>query len=223
MKRTPEPAELMDAADQARAYAEADFSEANQLFIELFEKLWDGPFEGRALDLGCGPAAIPIDLARRHPQAHILAVDGAPAMLDLARQAVNQANLSGRVALRWAHLPDPDLPCDFDAILSNSLLHHLTDPLDLWRTLRRVGRPGAAVVVMDLCRPADPEAVERLVAEYAADAPPVLQRDFRASLHAAWRPDEVAEQLTAAGLTELEVARVSNRHLAVTGRLQDAP
>ena len=35
MRRIPEP-ELMDDAEQAKAYAEADFSEPNQRFLELF-------------------------------------------------------------------------------------------------------------------------------------------------------------------------------------------
>ena len=35
MQRTPEP-ELMDAPEQARAYAEADFSEGNQGFVDRF-------------------------------------------------------------------------------------------------------------------------------------------------------------------------------------------
>ena len=39
--------------------------------------------QGRMLDLGCGPADIPLMLIRRHPQLAIDAVDGAPAMLDL--------------------------------------------------------------------------------------------------------------------------------------------
>ena len=34
MDRTPEP-ELMDDEEQAKAYAEADFSEANSLFVAL--------------------------------------------------------------------------------------------------------------------------------------------------------------------------------------------
>jgi hypothetical protein len=38
MKRRPEP-ELMEGAEQALAYAEADFSEANGLFMALLGRL----------------------------------------------------------------------------------------------------------------------------------------------------------------------------------------
>ncbi len=220
MKRTPEPEELMDEADQALAYAEADFSESNELFLDLFSRLHPGEFRGRMLDLGCGPADIPLRFARRYPEARIDAVDGAPAMLDLAAKAVAAGNLEDRIRLHCQHLPTrSSLAGDYDALVSNSLLHHLKDPLDLWRSIRDQGAPGAHVLVMDLLRPNSPEALDSLVAQYAADAPDVLRRDFRASLHAAYTLDEVRAQLSACGLDQLSVEQVSNRHLAVMGRL----
>ncbi len=219
MKRTPEPEELMDEADQALAYAEADFSESNELFLDLFSRLHPGEFRGRMLDLGCGPADIPLRFARRYPDARIDAVDGAQAMLDLAAKAVRAGGLEDRVRLHCQYLPASGLAGDYDALVSNSLLHHLNDPLDLWRSIRDQGAPGAHVLVMDLLRPGSPEAVDSLVARYAADAPDVLRRDFRASLHAAYTLDEVREQLGACGLDHLGVEQVSDRHLAVMGRL----
>ena len=181
----------MDEAEQARAYAEADFSEANERFLELFDLL--------------------------HPGARIDAVDGAPAMLALAGQALEQTGLEARIRLHCHHLPATALPRGaYDAVLSNSLLHHLKDPGDLWRTLRHCAAPGAAVLVMDLLRPPSTAALDALVREYAADAPEVLRRDFRASLHAAYTTEEVQAQLEQAGLDRLKVEQVSDRHLAVT-------
>jgi trans-aconitate methyltransferase len=220
LPRTPEPEELMDEAGQARAYAEADFAEANELFLELFHRLHPEPFRGKALDLGCGPADIPLRFARRHPHARIHAVDGAPAMLALAEKAVQAAGLEQRIRLHCQRLPGATLPAHhYQAVLSNSLLHHLENPMDLWHSLRHWAAPGAVVVVMDLLRPASEEALEALVRQYAAGAPGVLRRDFRASLHAAYTPAEVQDQLATAGLERLTVARVSDRHLAVTGSL----
>ena len=48
--------------------------------------------------------------------------------------------------------------------------------------------------------------------------PEVLRQDFRNSLIAAYRPDEVRAQLAAAGLAHLAVEQVTDRHLLVTGR-----
>ena len=221
MKRRPEP-ELMDGAEQARAYAEADFSEPNSRFLELLGQLVPGRLEGsRVLDLGCGPGDIPIRLLTAHPSATCDAVDGAPAMLEHARAALARLpGIADRCRLLCHTLPCPELPAaHYDLILSNSLLHHLHDPRVLWDTVKETARPGAAVLVMDLMRPASAGWAEALVETYAAAAPPVLKNDFRNSLFAAFEPAEVAEQLREAGLDALEVRVVSDRHLAVSGVL----
>ncbi|MBK1694644.1 SAM-dependent methyltransferase [Chromatium weissei] len=221
MKRRLEP-ELMDDAAQALAYAEADFSESNALFMRLLAKLNPGTLAGaEALDLGCGPADISIRFLKTYPQARCTALDGAPAMIELAQTAL--ARLPGvatRCELRCERLPSAQLPSShFDVILSNSLLHHLPDPQVLWQTIQQVAKPGALVVVMDLMRPASAGWAEALVATYAEGMPEVLRCDFRNSLFAAFEPAEVVAQLAAAGLTTLEVGVVSDRHFAVTGRL----
>lgn len=222
MQRVPEPEELMDEPEQAAAYAGADFSEPNQLFVQLIEAQAGTPLRGEALDLGCGPADIALDLLRRHPELRITALDGAEAMLAHARQHLVQApELAPRLALRCATLPDAELPAAaFDFLLSNSLLHHLRDPAVLWQTLAHAARPGAQILVMDLARPASPADAEALVQTHAADAPPVLQRDFYNSLLAAYTVEEVQAQLAANGLAGLSVTMVSDRHLAVRGQLE---
>ena len=221
MKRRPEP-ELMEGVEQALAYARADFSESNSLFMKLLEQQRPGPLRGAcALDLGCGPADIVRRFLRTYPAATCDALDGSAEMLDLAHAALDPLpDLAARYRLLCECLPSPRLPAaHYDLILSNSLLHHLHNPQVLWDTVRHTARPGALVLVMDLMRPASAGWAEALVVTYAADAPEVLKSDFRNSLFAAFEPQEVVAQLAEAGLTGLEVAVVSDRHLAVFGRL----
>ena len=55
---------------------------------------------------------------------------------------------------------------------------------------------------------------------YLADAPAVLQHDYVASLHAAFTPEEVQQQLHEAGLADqLQVAALEDRYLEVWGQL----
>ncbi len=217
MKRTPEP-ELMNDPAQAVAYARADFAEPHERFVSLFGERFPGlEIAGEVLDLGCGPADIAIRFARAHPRCRILGVDGAAAMLAEGERLIGAAGMDGRIRLYEACLPVEDLPgAPFDAVISNSLLHHLHDPQVLWTAVRRFARPGSPVFVMDLRRPSSPEVVEDLVKEYAAGEPAILQRDFRNSLHAAFLPEEVAEQLRRAGL-DLTVEAIGDRHLIVYG------
>ena len=222
MKRRPEP-ELMDEAEQALAYAQADFSEPNELFLRLLRELKPGDLTGaRALDLGCGPADIVLRFLKAFPEASCDALDGSAAMLDHARGALAAwPGLARRCRLVHDVLPSARLAGGgYDLVLSNSLLHHLHDPGVLWRTVRESARPGALVLVMDLMRPPSASWAEALVATYAADAPEVLRRDFRNSLFAAFEPREVLRQLADSGLETLEVGVVSDRHLAAFGRLR---
>lgn len=221
MERVPEP-ELMDEDEQARAYSEADFAEPHERFVDLFLSSWPaarGPVRGPILDLGCGPGDVTVRLARRCPEAEIHGVDGSAAMLRFGAERVRATGLEGRVRLVQALLPQDAPPlAQYDVIVSNSLLHHLHDPAVLWSTVRRFAAPGAQVFVMDLMRPQSAAEAMRLTELHAAGAPDVLRRDFHASLHAAFTPDEVREQLRVAGLDGLRVDVVSDRHLTVSGR-----
>ncbi|KAK1570028.1 methyltransferase domain-containing protein [Colletotrichum navitas] len=45
------------------------------------------------LDVGCGPASITIDIARRYPLATILAIEGSPNVISHARDAAREADV----------------------------------------------------------------------------------------------------------------------------------
>ena len=223
MQRIPEP-ELMTGLEQARAYAEADFNDSDQAFLARVRQLFPEGLGERLVDLGCGPGNISFRLAFSYPAAAVFALDGSAPMLALAReqlqlQVQQWPQLAERLRFVQAVLPDPALPGGASALLSNSLLHHLHDPGVLWRSLRQLAAPGAAVYVKDLRRPACLADAEALRARYLADAPPVLQHDYLASLQAAFTPDEVAAQLSAADLDCLQVASLEDRYLEVWGRL----
>lgn len=211
----------MDDPAQAVAYAQADFAQVNQAFVGRFCAEFPEFRTGRVVDLGCGPADIPIRLARALPAVHITAVDASAPMLELARQAVAAGGLAGSITLVEGRLPGLPLPAaGFDAIISNSLVHQLPDALPFWEEVRRLARPAAALLVVDLLRPESEDVAHALVRAYSSEADdPLLKRDFFNSLCAAFTPDEVAAQLRAAGLGHLEPRVISDRHWDVAGRL----
>ena len=221
MKRRPEP-EVMDIAAEAQAYALADFADVNQKFVDRLLELV-GPLEKvDALDLGTGPADIPIRLVRARPRWHVVAVDASQAMLDVARKAVAKAGMSGRIELLLVDAKGTGLASHaFDVIFSNSILHHITDPAGagFWAEIRRLARPGAFVLLRDLARPESPEAARAIVNQYAATEPPLLQEEYYRSLLSAYTPDEVRAQLASAGLSSLQVAMTSDRHFDISGQL----
>jgi len=211
----------MDSEEQTLAYAEADFNESNSLFLERFlARFPELPSSGSMADLGCGPGDITVRLAHALPGWEITGLDAGPNMLRQAERRLAGEHLAGRVRFRLSHLPDDALPgAAWNAVVSNSLLHHLPDPLALWRSVIQLAAPGAAVQVMDLMRPDSEGHARQLVDAYAADAPRILREDFRNSLLAAYTPEEVSGQLIRAGLDRLKIETVSDRHWIVSGTL----
>ncbi|MBM4123524.1 MAG: class I SAM-dependent methyltransferase [Nitrospira sp.] len=218
MQRTLEP-ELMEDEAQCLVYAKADFEEENQGFVDRFREYYPDLTEGHVLDLGCGPADIPIRFVRSLPGCRVTGVDASPAMIRLAEEAVRKAGLADRIMLRCERVQTLVLPEPADAAISNSLLHHLPNPLQFWHGLRKLLRPGASVLVMDLLRPESPEEAQAIVDCYAADEPAVLRRDFYHSLLAAFTEDEVAAQLAELNLSRLLIDVPDDRHWVVGGRL----
>jgi trans-aconitate 2-methyltransferase len=230
MERTPEP-DLMDDDEQARQYAEADFSVSDQAFVAsiLTHLQTTAVTPTRILDLGCGPGNISLPLAQALPETPLLAIDGADAMLRLARERQRrQPEPPARLRFHRALLPltaaalsglSPEFQPPFGLLVSNSLLHHLQDPAALWQAVRLWGCAGARVVVRDLRRPDSLAQLDALVERHAGEAPDQLRRDFRRSLAAAYRPEEVERQLHVAGLDGLRVSTAEDRYLEVCGPL----
>lgn len=218
MERKLEP-ELMDDPEQALAYAKADFEEENQGFVNRFRQHYPDLAEGHVLDLGCGPADIPIRLVRALPGCRVTGVDGSPTMIRLAEEAVRVAGLADLIALRCERFQTLTLPEPADAAISNSLVHHLANPLQFWYMLKKLVKPGSFVLVMDLLRPETPEAAQAVVDQYAANEPAILRRDFYHSLLAAFTEDEVAAQLAELNLSRLLIDVPDDRHWVVGGRL----
>lgn len=107
----------------------------------------------------------------------------------------------------------------YHVIISNSLLHHLKNPFNLWETIHNHAKPYAHIFVMDLIRPVDEQTVQFLANEYAANESDVLKQDFINSLRAAHTVKEVKQQLKEKSLTKLQVEEASDRHMIIYGVL----
>jgi len=216
MNRILEP-ELMEDEAQVLAYAAADFEEENQGFLDRFREYFPEFTEGHILDLGCGPGDIPVRFARALPSCRITGVDASEPMIGLAGVVVKQAGLADRITFRCERFQGVSLIEPVDAVVSNSLLHHVPNPLQFWYRLRRLVKPGSPVLVMDLLRPDSPEEAQAIVDRNAAKEPEILRRDFYNSLLAAFTEDEVAAQLAEMNLSRLIVDVVDDRHWVVSG------
>jgi SAM-dependent methyltransferase len=221
IERSPEP-EVMDERQEVEAYREADFSEVNTDFVRRALKL--AGTRGRAIDLGTGPAEIPRILCRLSPGWRVVAVDASREMLREARAALADGGLGRRVRLLLGDAKRLGrVRGGFDLVMSNSLLHHLTDPVPFWREAARLAGSRGAVLIQDLARPPTRQSARRLVEKHTRGSSRLLRELFHRSLLAAYTPDEVRGQLRSAGVRGLCVRMVSDRHLEVRGRPSRLP
>jgi ubiquinone/menaquinone biosynthesis C-methylase UbiE len=214
--RVLEP-EVMSGADEAGEYDEMDFSATDRLFAgraaELAVKL--EPRGGFIADLGSGNANIPLTMCDLLPQnAHVCAVEMSAEMLAVAAKKRARAGVDpGRLALVIGdakRLPFADRSVSM--VTSNSLIHHIPDPRDVFREIARVSRPGGPILIRDLVRPESDAELERLVAAHAAGWSPLQRTLFADSLHAALTVEEVRGMLEECGLADVQVTQITDRH-----------
>ncbi|WP_246843209.1 trans-aconitate 2-methyltransferase [Allokutzneria sp. NRRL B-24872] len=106
------------------------------------------PKAERVLDIGSGPGIAACHLAGLYPDAEVVAVDGAPALLELAQARADR--LGVRIGTRHAQLPD-DLGelGTADVIWIGQVLHHLGDQEAALAQLAGMLRPGGVLALME--------------------------------------------------------------------------
>ena len=210
LERVLEP-EVMDTPDEARDYDAMDHAAVNERFVT--DLLSAGFAGGDVLDLGTGTALIPIELCRRHPECRVMAVDLSIHMLELARYNIEVAGLIERITL--AHVDAKSLPHadgQFDAVISNSIVHHIPEPLAVLRDSVRVCRSGGRLFFRDLLRPESDAQVRQLVATYAGQENERQQKMFDDSLRAALSLAEIRQLVETLDFDPANVAATSDRH-----------
>jgi ubiquinone/menaquinone biosynthesis C-methylase UbiE len=219
MNRTLEP-EVMDTEEEAREYDAMDHGDVNARFCEDLLAAIVAPAQPRRLlDVGTGTARIPIELATRCSSVVIDAIDLAAHMLALGRINVCRAGFSPRITL---HLCDAKATgfaaASFDAVVSNSIIHHIPEPAGVLAEMWRLLECGGTLFVRDLLRPDTSEQVRALVDTYAADSTEGQRALFDASLRAALTVDEVRELVAPIGIAPQAVQQTSDRHWTLARR-----
>jgi ubiquinone/menaquinone biosynthesis C-methylase UbiE len=211
LKRILEP-EVMDTETDAVEYDSMDFADVNLSFA--LRALDLAPSSGRVLDIGTGTARIPIVMVQQgRKNIHIHAIDLSREMLKVAKTNVEAARVHDSISLQLVDAKGfPFADKQFDMVISNSVTHHIPEPLAFFSEVARVVRPGGSIFIRDLMRPETPEALEQLVNTYAGDADPYQQKLYRDSLAAALTVAEVEGLLRLAGIHDVHVMRSSDRH-----------
>ncbi len=209
--------EVMDTPEEALDYNRMDHSEVNRLFAaDLRAAGFQG---GDVLDVGTGTALIPIEICRQaaaEPMSHplrVMAIDLAVEMLNLARYNLEIHGVREQVQLSQIDAKQMPFSSDmFDAVISNSIIHHIPEPARVVAECVRVLRPGGLMFIRDLMRPESEAQVEEFVQLYTGQENAHAQQMFGDSLRAALTLAEIRELAVAAGAPADSVQATSDRH-----------
>ncbi|MDG3006513.1 class I SAM-dependent methyltransferase [Paludisphaera mucosa] len=217
--RVLEP-ESMDGPEEVAQYDAMDHRAVNDRFVADFLAAHGPCRGGEVLDVGTGTARIPIALALADPAARVVGFDLAPAMIERAERNVAEAGLSDRIrfVLGDAKAPTALGEARYEGVVSNTIIHHIPDPLPAFAAMVDRLAPGGTLLIRDLARPDDQAQLAGLVEQYAGDESPEARELFRASLHAALTVPEIARLAAQVGLPADCVAMTSDRHWTLAWR-----
>jgi ubiquinone/menaquinone biosynthesis C-methylase UbiE len=210
MQRILEP-EVMDSPEEAIEYDAMDFTEINTNFAQETVKL--AGINATVLDAGTGTARIPILIGQLRPQWQIIAIDMADSMLEIGQKNIISANCQDQITLEKVDAKNLLYkPEQFDLVISNSLIHHLSDPLTFLREIKRVLKSDGGIFLRDLFRPDSEEIIETMVTAIDPNYSPRQAQLFKDSLHAAFTLAEIEDLIKQAGLENVKIYQSSERH-----------
>ena len=221
--RVPEPEE-MDEAEQVESYSSAaaarHLDAIDNTFVDhLLRLLPRGAPASRGaawgLDIGTGPAQIPIKILGKIPEMRMVGIDRSRNMLARARANALRAGVSDRLALvaaDAASLPFPDGV--FSTVLSNSVLHHAREPAGLLREMVRVATMEAPLLLRDLRRPSR-LGLRWHLWRHGRHYRGLMRKLFEDSVGAAYTQEELEEFIREAQLEGLTTFRFRGAHIGV--------
>ena len=231
MERIPEP-ELMEEKEQVISYDEADFSEGevnliNQINYYLLRKNISLGEKDLIVDLGCGPGNISEKLAVKWPNTEVVGIDGSKEMILRAEYNKNiSSNQKILKNLSYICSNIKDIKSNnflfkkrISLIVSNSLIHHITNLEDFFNTIRSLSSNSTVNFHKDLKRPLDEKSALELKAQCSTKYNEILTNDYYASLRASYTFKELKNFTLENDLSSLDVFEEGENYLIVYGNV----
>ena len=231
MERIPEP-ELMEKKEQVISYDKADFLEeevnlVNQINHYLLRKNISLGEKDLIVDLGCGPGNISEKLAIKWPNTQVVGIDGSKEMI--LRAEYNKNIHTNKEKLKNLHYICSDikdiksnnflLKKRISLLVSNSLIHHITNLEDFFNTIRSLSSNITVNFHKDLKRPFNEKTAQKLKVQCSAKHNEILTNDYYASLRASYTFKELKNFISDNDLSSLEVFEDGDKYLIVYGNV----
>jgi ubiquinone/menaquinone biosynthesis C-methylase UbiE len=197
VSRITEP-ELMTNLNHVVGFDSAKREKSIEAFLYMYRAMCDIT-KTKIIDLGCGSGKYLIKFAQEFPHVVIIGYDGSAEMVEIAKQNVKDAGLENRIEIKHSmFLNIPITECD--CVISSGTLHHSHDPLEFWKSIKRIVNDKTQIYVMDMLRPVNENKVIDIVNSLAKHENEYFKIDLYNSLKAAFTEHEIKEQLKQVGL-----------------------
>ena len=103
----------------------------------------------RVAEIGSGGGWAAIALAKAYPNVHVDGFDLDEASVQLAQGNAETEGVADRVSFHHRDAGEAGIDGQYDLVLALECIHDMSDPVSALRTMRRLVRPGGAVVIMD--------------------------------------------------------------------------
>jgi ubiquinone/menaquinone biosynthesis C-methylase UbiE len=172
-------------------------------FARMIVNKANPPRGASVMEIGAGPGWVSVCLAQLRPDLRITVADLSGDMLRIAAENFAAHSVTGEfVQGEVEQLPEAMLG-RFDLVYSRDSLHHWSDPVEGFRQLRSVLKPGGMLLVGDGRR--DLSLAGRLVVAVISRTIGDMGKYWRTSLAAAYTPDELNTMMRNSGLSGMKV------------------
>ena len=109
--------------------------------------------EGSVLDVGCGFATVPIEIARKFPDAKITGIDLGEPLLEIGRTLIKEEKLEEKITLLNGDAMNLQYETNsFDVVTNSFMLHIVENPTQMLNEIERVTKPEGIILMTDLRR-----------------------------------------------------------------------
>jgi 2-polyprenyl-3-methyl-5-hydroxy-6-metoxy-1,4-benzoquinol methylase len=170
----------------------------------------------RVADIGCGAGWSSIGIAHAYPKVRVDGFDLDEASIVLANENLRGTGLEDRVTFAVRDAGDPTLAGQYDLVAAFEMIHDLSRPVDVLRTMKNLVAPGGAVLVVDERVNDDltpnGDEVERVMYGWSIliCLPNGMADQPSAGTGTVMRPSVLRQYATEAGFRDVEVLPVEN-------------
>lgn len=203
-----------------RVAGEDYFVQSDEAFVSRARNL--GVSSGMILDLGSRLALIPMKILWQEEGLLGIGVYSSPIMAERGRETALEWDLEERMFFQVGEPGQMKFKTHyFDMVVSDGALHQVPQPAEILREINRVTKPGGAILLRALARPARFGSSRHLL-EHAAHYESVIRHRFENSVRGGFTLGELEGMVERSGLSNTQVLR-DGIHLLVERRGADDP